>query len=125
MAMFRGSSAAVLGGGIAGCTVAAELARSGRVSVTLFERAPRLGGLHRSERAGGFVFDIGAFVFVEGHSIAPAKIEDLGLDLREVIKEVTDGAEFIEVKLQAELADFTISELERSRDAHGTGRHAG
>ena len=66
-----------------------------------------------------------AHSFVEGHSIAPAKIEDLGLDLREVIKEVTDGAEFIEVKLQAELADFTISELERSRDAHGTDRHAG
>jgi protoporphyrinogen oxidase len=62
-------NAAVLGGGIAGCTLAAELARSGRVSVTLFERSPQLGGLHRSERAGGLVFDIGAFVFVEDHSI--------------------------------------------------------
>jgi len=62
-------SAAVLGGGIAGCTLAAELAKSGRVDVTLLERAPALGGLHRSEQVGPYVFDIGAFVFVDNHAI--------------------------------------------------------
>jgi protoporphyrinogen oxidase len=67
--MARESSAVVLGGGIAGCTLAAELARSGRVSVTLFERAPHLGGLHRSELVSGLVYDIGAFIFGDDHSI--------------------------------------------------------
>jgi hypothetical protein len=61
--------AAILGGGITGCVLAAELARSGRLDVTLLERGDRLGGLHRAVRAGPYVFDIGAFVFDDDHSI--------------------------------------------------------
>ena len=55
---------AVLGGGVAGVVVANELARSG-ANVDLIERAPKLGGLHRSVTADGMAFDIGAFVFSE------------------------------------------------------------
>jgi protoporphyrinogen oxidase len=73
---------AVLGGGIAGCTLASELARSGRVSVTLFERAAHLGGLHRSEQREGLVFDIGAFVFDEDHGIFTVFPEVRGAFLR-------------------------------------------
>ena len=60
---------AILGGGISGCAMAAELGRDERVEVVLFERAPRLGGLHRSARVGAYVFDIGAFAFSDDHAI--------------------------------------------------------
>jgi protoporphyrinogen oxidase len=59
---------AVLGGGVAGVVVANELARSG-ANVDLIERAPKLGGLHRSVTADGMAFDIGAFVFSEAHEL--------------------------------------------------------
>lgn len=61
--------AAVLGGGVAGIAVAAELAASGLYDVDLIEGAPRLGGLHRSVEAGGLHFDIGAFLYMEGHPL--------------------------------------------------------
>lgn len=60
---------AILGGGISGCALAAELGRSGCIEVHLFERSSRLGGLHRSIRVGPYVFDIGAFVFDEDHAM--------------------------------------------------------
>jgi hypothetical protein len=61
--------AAILGGGISGCALAAELGASGRLEVVLVERGPRLGGLHRSVRIGPHVFDIGAFVFGDDHAL--------------------------------------------------------
>lgn len=61
--------AAVLGGGIAGIAVAAELADSGVYEVDLIEGAPRLGGLHRSVEVEGLHYDIGAFIYAEGHPL--------------------------------------------------------
>jgi hypothetical protein len=58
---------AVLGGGIAGVSAAAELADSGLYAVDLIEAAPRLGGLHRGVEAAGLHFDIGAFLYSEEH----------------------------------------------------------
>lgn len=58
----------VLGGGAAGVVVANELARRG-AAVELLERAPRLGGLHRSIAIDGMHFDIGAFVFSKEHEL--------------------------------------------------------
>lgn len=60
---------AVLGGGITGTVLARELAKAPHISVDLIERAPRLGGLHRSVTIDGTVYDIGAFVFYHTHSI--------------------------------------------------------
>lgn len=58
---------AVLGGGVAGVSAAARLARSGRYAVELFEASDRLGGLHWSPVVGGLAYDIGAFVFDPAH----------------------------------------------------------
>ena len=54
---------AILGGGVTGVVLAHELARRPGYAVTLFEHAPGLGGLHRSVRHDGLVFDLGAFLF--------------------------------------------------------------
>jgi protoporphyrinogen oxidase len=53
---------AVLGGGPAGMTAAYLLARAGR-PVVLFERAPVVGGLARTEVRDGFRFDLGGHRF--------------------------------------------------------------
>jgi protoporphyrinogen oxidase len=62
---------AVLGGGAAGVVVAAELSRRG-AEVHLFEKAPALGGLHRSVAVDGLHFDIGAFTFSRRHDLVKA-----------------------------------------------------
>ena len=49
---------AVVGGGLAGLVAAVDLARAGR-SVTLFERSGALGGRARTNRVGGFHFNVG------------------------------------------------------------------
>jgi protoporphyrinogen oxidase len=59
---------AVLGGGAAGVVASAELAARGAI-VELFERAPSLGGLHRSVVIEGDAFDTGAFVFNDDHTL--------------------------------------------------------
>ncbi len=59
---------AVFGGGAAGVVLANELARRG-APVDLLEKAPRLGGLHRSTAAAGMEFDIGAFLFSKEHEL--------------------------------------------------------
>lgn len=58
---------AVLGGGISGLMVARELADTPGAEVEVLERDTRLGGLLRSENAGGLEFDIGAFGFGHDH----------------------------------------------------------
>jgi len=50
--------AIVVGGGISGLTVAAELSQRGR-DVGLYEASSRLGGVIRSERDGGFLLEHG------------------------------------------------------------------
>ena len=60
-------SVAVLGGGAAGVTAAAHLARSGQWRVELFEASDHLGGLHHSPLADGIAYDIGVFLFSRDH----------------------------------------------------------
>jgi protoporphyrinogen oxidase len=59
---------AVLGGGVAGVTVANVLAERG-VAVDLLEVSSRLGGLHHSVTIDGCCFDIGAFIFTPEHEL--------------------------------------------------------
>ena len=59
---------AVLGGGVGGVVVAHDLAMRG-AAVDLYERAPALGGLHRSVVFDGDAFDIGVFGFPDDHPL--------------------------------------------------------
>jgi hypothetical protein len=52
------TDAAIVGGGMAGLTVACYLARAG-VDVTVFEKAPELGGRAATQNVDGFRFNRG------------------------------------------------------------------
>jgi protoporphyrinogen oxidase len=78
------SRVAVLGGGAAGLLIAHELSLVPGLRVDLVERAPWLGGLHRSVSAGGLVFDIGAFAFEADNGLMRAFPR-----LRDVMRQVT------------------------------------
>jgi len=57
----------IVGGGLAGLTAAAYLARAGR-SVTLYEKAGELGGRARTQSKAGFQFNIGPHaLYKNGH----------------------------------------------------------
>ena len=60
---------AVIGGGMAGCVLAGELARVPGFRVDLYEVGDRLGGLHHSPVLDGRAFDIGAFFFEPTHQV--------------------------------------------------------
>jgi len=75
---------AIVGGGIAGLAVAhallAEGADESRVSVSVLERASRLGGHIRTEHIDGFVCESGPNGFLDNAPATLALIRDLGLD---------------------------------------------
>ncbi|HEX3775072.1 MAG TPA: FAD-dependent oxidoreductase [Polyangiaceae bacterium] len=69
---------AVVGGGIAGLTVALRRVRSGD-SVVLFEANNRIGGQLRSESSDGFVVEHGAEGFVARSEAVPALANAIGI----------------------------------------------
>lgn len=83
--------ALVVGGGIAGLTAAAYLARAGR-SVLLCEKEPEFGGLVRSFERSGFVFDAGIRA-IESSGIVFPMLRQLGIQLEFVTSDVTLGVE--------------------------------
>ncbi len=75
---------AIVGGGIAGLSAAYELARthidSAPCTFTLFEAAPRLGGIVETERRAGFVVECGPDSWVSEKPAARALAVELGLE---------------------------------------------
>jgi oxygen-dependent protoporphyrinogen oxidase len=69
---------AIIGGGIAGLTAAYRFANEG-VRFRLFEAAPRLGGLIRTERQQGFLIDAGPDTLLSHRPEALALCRELGL----------------------------------------------
>jgi len=91
----------VLGGGVAGLTIAREIARAGR-SVTVVERENTVGGLARTFRREGFSFDLGGHRF---HSNSPDVVawlkQLLGDDLLQVHR-------LSRIHLQGRFIDYPI-----------------
>lgn len=72
----------VVGAGISGLAAAERLAASAAVRVTVVERAPRLGGIVRTERVDGFVIEHGPDVMVAMKPAGRALAERLGIGAR-------------------------------------------
>ena len=67
----------VVGGGLSGLTVACYLARAG-VAVTLFEKAPSLGGRAATQKYGAYHFNRGIHAFYSGGA-ADQILQELGV----------------------------------------------
>jgi protoporphyrinogen/coproporphyrinogen III oxidase len=72
------STAAVIGGGIAGMAAAYELKKAG-LQVTVFESRDRVGGRIWTVRKGDFVMDLGTAVYLGTYREAVAMIHEVGL----------------------------------------------
>lgn len=81
----------VVGGGIAGLTAAAFVAKAGR-SVLLCEKENHCGGLVNSFERDGFIYD-GGIRAMENSGILFPMIKRLGLDLQFVKNKITVGIE--------------------------------
>jgi phytoene dehydrogenase-like protein len=71
------TDAVVVGGGMAGLTVACYLARAG-VDVTVFEKAPELGGRAATQNVDGFRFNRGGHALYTGGAVSRV-LEELGI----------------------------------------------
>lgn len=98
--------AVVVGGGMAGLTAAAYLARGGS-SVLLLEKEPRVGGLVGSFERGGFVYD-GGIRAVENSGIVFPMLRQLGIDIEFLPSTVSIGMgrEVMRVASAASLEDY-------------------
>lgn len=67
----------VVGGGLAGLTAAALLARAGR-AVTLYESSQTLGGRARTQEEEGYLFNFGPHALYRGGQ-AEATLRELGV----------------------------------------------
>ena len=71
--------AIVVGGGIAGLTAAAYIAKSGK-SVVLYEKQPKTGGLVQTFQRNGVYFDTG-LRSIENSGIVFPMLRQLGIDV--------------------------------------------
>ncbi|UCG83914.1 MAG: NAD(P)/FAD-dependent oxidoreductase [Dehalococcoidia bacterium] len=96
----------VVGGGIAGLTAAAFLAKSGR-SVLLLEKSEKVGGCINSFERSGFVFD-GGIRALENSGVLFTMLKQLGIEIEFVKNNVSIGLEKDVVRLEgmASLADY-------------------
>ena len=73
----------VLGAGPAGLSAAWELSKEG-VHVDVLEMEPQVGGLCRSTRKDGFIFDLGGHRFITKDTLVSTEVEELMGDELEV-----------------------------------------
>jgi all-trans-retinol 13,14-reductase len=96
----------IVGGGIAGLTSAAYLAREGQ-KVLLIEKNSELGGLVNSFTRDGFHFDAGVRALLDAGIIFPM-FEELGIELAHVKSPVSIGVgkEIINIESVDDLEDY-------------------
>lgn len=81
--------AIIIGGGVAGLTTAAFLARQGK-RVQVLEKASAIGGRARTKEQDGFLFNIGAHALYRGgHGIEI--LQELGVTVQGKVPEVSGG----------------------------------
>jgi len=109
--------AMVVGGGMAGLTAAAYLARAGR-AVLRCEKEPDVGGLVASFQRNGFTFDAGIRA-IESSGIVRPMIRQLGIDLELLPSSVGIGigSEVVKVSSPDSLASYQAL-LERQFPNH-------
>jgi phytoene dehydrogenase-like protein len=105
--------AIVVGGGIAGLTAAAYIARAGQ-SVVLFERQQKVGGLIQTFERNGIYFD-GGLRSIENSGIVFPMLKQLGIDIEFSKSNISIGIEDSVLKLKGkesvdEYEDFLIAE---------------
>lgn len=88
----------VVGGGIAGLTAAAYLARAGK-SVILFERQSKVGGLVQTFDRNGIYFD-GGLRSIENSGIVFPMLKQLGIDIEFTKSNISIGIADSVLKLQ-------------------------
>lgn len=93
--------AIVVGGGIAGLTAAAYIAKSGK-SVALFEKQPKTGGLVQTFQRNGVYFDTG-LRSIENSGIVFPMLKQLGIDI-----------EFQKVTVSVGIEDKVIKVIDRN-----------
>ncbi|HEY6915654.1 MAG TPA: oleate hydratase, partial [Paludibacter sp.] len=81
--------AIVVGGGIAGLTAAAYLARAGQ-SVVLFEKQSKVGGLVQTFQREGIYFD-GGLRSIENSGIVFPMLKQLGIDIEFLKSSISIG----------------------------------
>ena len=113
----------IVGGGIAGLTAAAYLARAGKRTL-LVEKQEKCGGLVNSFMHNGFIFD-GGVRALENSGVLFPMLNDLGIELDLVRNEVSLGVEDHVIKIRSEgdiekYQDFLISLYPESKQEINT-----
>ena len=96
----------IVGGGIAGLTAAAYLARAGQ-SVALFEKQAKAGGLVQSFKRSGVLFDAG-LRSIENSGIVFPMLKQLGIEIEFVRSNVSIGIadQVLKLENQESLAEY-------------------
>ncbi|WP_236977263.1 MULTISPECIES: NAD(P)/FAD-dependent oxidoreductase [Mycobacterium] len=76
--MGKDARTAVVGGGIAGLAAARRIQRAGGTPV-VFEAEDRVGGRIKTIRRDGFVYDVGAFIYLGSYAESAQEMREVGL----------------------------------------------